>query len=137
MRYVDNNRLPRDIGLIRKLTSLALLPPNIIEKTFFDLKSEYDEEEHKVLFSYVFRNWIRLVSTKLLKINVRFSNNYITYRSFFFKPELISTYNFPHNTNNICESFNNYLKTYEGIFVNFTKNMNFWLVKGMMQFLFA
>ncbi|KAG5672038.1 hypothetical protein PVAND_002200 [Polypedilum vanderplanki] len=107
-RYMQMNKIPKNISLIRKLTSLTFLPSNLIQSTYFELKAEYEDGDFEILFKYMERNWIK-------------------------NPSLISTYGSAHNTNNISESFNSYLKTYEGMFINFKKNMNAWLVIELLK----
>jgi hypothetical protein len=52
----------RDKSLLRKLSSLALLPPDMIENTFNDLKGDYICEDNTRFFSYIENYWIRNVS---------------------------------------------------------------------------
>ncbi|KAG5678333.1 hypothetical protein PVAND_008018 [Polypedilum vanderplanki] len=112
LRYVQVNKIKQNMGLIRKLSSLAFLPSHLIKDTYYELKSQYSDNDFIILFRYMERQWIK-------------------------KPSLISVYGCEHNTNNISEAFNSYLKNYEGIFVNFTKNMNAWVVFDLLKTLYS
>lgn len=58
-----------DCGLLRKIISLALLPPEIITITFNELKSKYETNENSRFFLYVEKEWLRKVL--IFKTNLR------------------------------------------------------------------
>lgn len=47
-----------DLGLARKLSTLALLPANEIEITFQQLKEKYETADNSRLFSYFSYEWL-------------------------------------------------------------------------------
>ena len=55
-----------DYSLIRKLTSLALLPSNMIDITFEELKLDLSNSDNKSFFKYFEKEWIKKVSIMFL-----------------------------------------------------------------------
>lgn len=51
-----------DCGLLRKVISLALLPPEMITTTFEDLKLKYETNDNARFFLYVHNEWIKKVN---------------------------------------------------------------------------
>ncbi|KAG5673332.1 hypothetical protein PVAND_003392 [Polypedilum vanderplanki] len=98
--------------LLRKLQCLAMLPPEMIKETYIVLKSHYTQSEYKKFFKYFENQWMQKV-----------------------KPKNFSVYGTIQRTNNICESFNSYLKNYESENINITSNSNFWnVIELLLQF---
>lgn len=48
----------RDLGLLRKMISLALLPEEKISETFHDLRQKYEDSENERFFLYFEREWM-------------------------------------------------------------------------------
>jgi hypothetical protein len=52
----------QDFPLLRKMSTLALLPPDMIEETYLALKEEYNHYGYDEFFKYFNREWMKKVS---------------------------------------------------------------------------
>ncbi|KAG5684470.1 hypothetical protein PVAND_013704 [Polypedilum vanderplanki] len=105
LRQMQKLKLDIDYGLIRKMSSLALLPLDLIRLTYNQLKEKYKNRNNKLFFDYYEHQWIKKI-----------------------KPENFCVFEEDDMTNNKCEAFHSYLKNKASNDINLTPNTNFFKV---------
>jgi phage gp16-like protein len=68
-------RMNLDLGLVRRLSSLALLPSHMIEATFLEIRHSYQTNENRPIFTYFLQEWLKKVGLRNLMKQIKMTRN--------------------------------------------------------------